>query len=200
MKNSLGILVSGKGTTSQAIIHYRYSGRWFPIAVVIADRECPAIAIARYAGIPYEIIKRRDFGVGKNFDCNAFTLQVIEVLKSCGVELVVMAGFMTVLSKEMFESNTYKDRVLNTHPSLLPAYPGAHAIQDALDDGAKVTGFTIHVATEKVDDHTRILVQGEVPIRKGDTYEILNARIQPPERRAYPPAIKDYCDEIGLEV
>ena len=156
--------------------------------------------IAKYAGIPYEIIKRRDFGVGEDFDQKAYTERLIHVLKSYGVELVVMAGFMTLLSKEMFEPGAYKDRVLNTHPSLLPLYLGAHAIQDALDAGATVTGFTIHVATAKVDDDAHTLARGEVKIFKNDTHETLKARIQRPERRAYPPAIKKYCDEIGLEV
>ena len=105
------------------------------------------------------------------------------------IDVVAMAGFMTVLSARLFE--VYGDRVLNTHPSLLPAFPGAHAVRDALAYGVKVTGCTVHVATEQVD-HGPILAQEAVEVLPGDDEGSLHERIKAVERRLYPATIEGF--------
>jgi phosphoribosylglycinamide formyltransferase 1 len=101
-----------------------------------------------------------------------------------------MAGFMTVLTEAMFD--TYGGRILNTHPSLLPAFPGAHAVADALAAGVAITGCTVHLATLQVD-HGPALAQEAVAIEPGDTVESLHERIKAVERRLYPAVIKEFC-------
>ena len=100
-----------------------------------------------------------------------------------------MAGFMTVLAPPMFD--VYAGRVLNTHPSLLPAFPGAHAVRDALAFGVKVTGCTVHLATERMDDGP-ILAQEAVPVLPGDTEASLHERIKAVERNLYPTVLKEF--------
>ncbi|MBI3573982.1 phosphoribosylglycinamide formyltransferase [Candidatus Kaiserbacteria bacterium] len=177
----LAVLVSGTGSNLEAIVRERV-----PIAVVVADRECRALDIARNAGIPAELVERADFG--KNFDRAGYTEKLVHTLKNHKVGLVAMAGFMTFLSKEMFE--TYGKRIVNTHPSLLPQFKGDHAVADALAAGAKETGCTIHIATEKLDDGT-IVAQEKVSIREGDTVETLHERIKEVEHKLYPKVLKD---------
>ncbi len=113
----------------------------------------------------------------------AFTEAVVDALSDHDVDLVAMAGFMTILEKPIFDA--FEGRVLNTHPSLLPAFRGAHAVEDALEAGVQVTGCTIHVAIPEVDAGP-ILAQEAVGIRDGDTAESLHERIKEVERRLYP--------------
>lgn len=178
---NIAVLVSGTGSILEAIIA---SG--VPIAVVIADRECLALSVAERAGIPTELLERGDYG--PQFDRLGFTEKVIATLKTHRVGLVAMAGFMTFLSKEMFEE--YGGRILNTHPSLLPKFKGEHAVEDALEAKEKETGCTIHIATEKLDDG-KILAQETVPIMPKDTVEALHERIKEKERVLYPKVLKD---------
>jgi phosphoribosylglycinamide formyltransferase-1 len=178
---ALGVLASGSGTLLDAIIEAQV-----PIAVVVVDRDCPAISIAQQAGVPVELVER---GPLKTLDRLAFTHRVIDALAAHGVDTVAMAGFMTVLDKPMFD--TFDGRVLNTHPALLPAFRGAHAVEDAIAYGVKVTGCTIHVATLEVDDGP-ILAQEPVRVAPGDTVETLHERIKQVERRLYPETIKEF--------
>ena len=104
------------------------------------------------------------------------------------VDTVAMAGFMTILGPAAF--GTFPDRILNTHPSLLPAFPGAHAVRDALAYGVKVTGCTVHLATEQVD-HGPILAQEAVPVLPDDDEAALHERIKAVERRLYPRIIEE---------
>jgi phosphoribosylglycinamide formyltransferase-1 len=114
---------------------------------------------------------------------------VVDALAAHDVDVVVMAGFMTILDKPIFDA--YDGRVLNTHPSLLPAFRGAHAVEDALATGVKVTGCTVHVATLEVDSGP-ILAQEAVPVLDGDTAEILHERIKEVEHRLYPETIRRF--------
>ena len=174
------MLASGTGTNLEAILT-----EGIPVTVVVVDRSCAATEIARAHGVPAMLVERASFG--REFDRLAYTNQVIDVLEAHDVDLVVMAGFGTIFDKPMFDA--YGGRILNTHPALLPAFPGWHAVRDALDAGVKVTGITVHVATLEVDAGP-ILAQEAVRVEPGDTEETLHERIKEVERRLYPATIK----------
>lgn len=182
LTSRLAVLASGQGTILAALL----AGGIEPI-VVVTDRSCPALTIAHGAGVPAELIERTDFGPG--FDRVAYTERVVAALVHHDAGTVAMAGFMTVLGAPMFAA--FPGRVLNTHPSLLPAFPGACAVADALAAGATVTGCTVHVATLEVD-HGPVLAQASVAIEPTDTVETLHERIKAVERRLYPAVIKEF--------
>jgi phosphoribosylglycinamide formyltransferase 1 len=177
----IGVLASGSGTNLEAILRAA-----LPVVVVVVDRPCRAQQIAEESGVAAELVERTSFGA--DFDRLAFTHRVVDVLQAHDVELVVMAGYMTVLDKPVFDA--YPGRILNTHPSLLPAFPGAHAVEEALAAGVKLTGCTVHVATLEVDAGP-ILAQAAVPVLEDDTVETLHERIKEVERRLYPETIKE---------
>ena len=175
----IGVLASGGGTNLRAILEAD-----LPVVVVVVDRPCGATAVADELGVPFELVERP-----RPFDRVEFTHKVVDALERRGVELVAMAGFMTILEKPMFDA--FAGRVLNTHPSLLPSFRGPHAVADALAAGVKVTGCTVHVATLEVDEGP-IVAQEAVPVRSGDTTEALHARIKAVEHRLYPQAIREF--------
>ena len=119
---------------------------------------------------------------------------MVAALEEAGIELVVMAGFGTVFDESMFAA--YRNRILNTHPALLPAFQGWHAVRAALAAGVKVTGCTVHVATLEVDAGP-ILAQEAVPVLPGDDEASLHERIKTVERRLYPATIRDDARSIG---
>jgi phosphoribosylglycinamide formyltransferase-1 len=176
----LGILASGTGTILAAILD---SG--LAVQAVIVDRPCPAAAVAGAAGVPVEIVGRESYGPG--FDRHAYTQRVIDALKRHQIDVVAMAGFGTILAPEIFF--VYPGRILNTHPALLPAFKGWHAVRDALAAGVKVSGCTVHIATEVVDDGP-VLAQEAVAVEVGDTEATLHERIKSVERRLYPHTIR----------
>jgi phosphoribosylglycinamide formyltransferase-1 len=153
--------------------------------VVIADRPCVALDNAVAAGLPTELVERTSFKA--DFDRDAYTSQLVDTLKRHDVELVAFAGFGTITSNELYD--VYADRVLNTHPALLPNFKGWHAVRDALAAGVDETGCTVHIATLEVDSGP-ILAQEAVAIVPGDTEESLHARIKEVERHLYPATIK----------
>lgn len=182
------MLASGSGTILEALL-----GARLPVVVVAADRPCRALEVAASAGVPGELVQRSGFGPG--FDRWAYTERLVARLRAHGVELVAMAGFGTVLERPMFES--WPGRVLNTHPALLPAFPGWHAVEEALAAGVRVTGCTVHVATPDVDAGP-ILAQEIVPVQPGDTVGSLHERIKVVERRLYPQTIAELMAADGL--
>ncbi|HEY9586099.1 MAG TPA: phosphoribosylglycinamide formyltransferase [Candidatus Paceibacterota bacterium] len=182
----LAVLVSGVGTLLEAMCKAK-----LPIALVISDRECRGLEIAREAHIPTELVKRTDFT--KSFDRVAFTLKTVDVLRKRKIDVIAMAGYMTVFSQEMFDA--YGGRVLNTHPSLLPAFKGATAVADALKYGAKLTGFTVHIATKDLDAGP-IIAQVSVPVEESDTAETLHERIKKEERLMYPKIIAEFINDL----
>jgi phosphoribosylglycinamide formyltransferase-1 len=177
----LAVLVSGSGTLLEAILD---DGA--PVAVVLADRPCRGLDIAAAAGVPTELVERTDFT--KGFDRVSYTDRVVKALQAHGVDLVALAGYMTILSPAMLDA--FPGRVLNTHPSLLPSFKGAHPVRDALAAGVKVTGCTVHIATAEVDAGP-ILAQEAVPVRSDDDVATLHERIKAVERRLYPATIKE---------
>ncbi len=173
------MLASGGGSNLGAILE-----AGLPVVAVVVDRPCGATAVAEAADVPVEVVARGP-------DRTEFTHRVVDALQAHGVELAVMAGFMTILEKPIFDA--FPNGVLNTHPSLLPAFRGAHAVADALAAGVKVTGCTIHVATREVDSGP-ILAQEAVPVVPGDTVETLHERIKEVEHRLYPETIRRYAE------
>jgi phosphoribosylaminoimidazolecarboxamide formyltransferase/IMP cyclohydrolase len=175
----LGVLASGSGTNLQAIID-----AGLPVAVVVTDRPgVAALDRAAAAGNSTVVVDRSRYLP----DRVSFTDAIIEALRGHDVELVAMAGFMTVLAEPMFAA--FPDKVINTHPSLLPSFRGAHAVADALAAGVRVTGCTIHIATVEVDDGP-ILAQEAVPVLDGDDEESLHERIKAVEHRLYPRVLR----------
>ena len=177
----LAVLASGSGTILDALLH-----DGVPVVLVLADRACPATEVAVRHGVPCEVVERTSFGA--DFDRDAYTTAVTTRLVDADVELVAMAGFGTILGRAIHDA--YPGRILNTHPSLLPAFPGWHAVEDALAYGVKVTGCTVHLATLEVDAGP-ILAQETVEVREGDTAESLHERIKVIERRLYGETLRD---------
>lgn len=180
----IGVLASGSGTILEAFLAADLA-----VVAVIADRDCRAVRIARDAGIPVEVVTRDSFG--PDFDRVAYTHRVIDALDRHEVELVAMAGFGTILEKPVHDA--YAGRIVNTHPALLPAFKGWHAVEDALAAGVKVTGCTVHYATLEVDDGP-ILAQEVVAVLPDDTVETLHERIKKVERRLYPEVLRGLAE------
>ena len=174
------MLASGSGTILRSMLDYD-----LPIAVVLADRPCGALGIAEEAGVSVELVERTNFGA--DFDRVAYTHEVLDALGRHQVDLIAMAGFGTILSKPIHDA--FPDRIVNTHPALLPAFKGWHAVEDALEAGVKVTGCTVHIARLEVDEGP-ILAQEAVPVLPGDTEETLHERIKMVERWLYPQTIQ----------
>ncbi len=179
------MLASGSGTILQALLDAD-----LPIVVVLVDRPCAATDRAAAAGVPAEVVLRDSFA--PDFDRVAYTHEIVDALVRHRVDLVAMAGFGTILEKPIHDA--FPDRIVNTHPALLPAFKGWHAVEDALAAGVKVTGCTVHVARLDVDDGP-ILAQESVPVRDDDSVESLHERIKDVERRLYPAVLRELIDK-----
>ncbi|MDO8846765.1 MAG: phosphoribosylglycinamide formyltransferase [Coriobacteriia bacterium] len=180
---ALGVLISGSGTNLQALIDAIASGALDArITVVISNKEAAyGLERARHAGIPAVHIDPAKHG-----DYRAYNHAIREALTAHGVELVVMAGYMRLLGNEVLRA--YPGAVVNLHPALLPAFPGASAIHDAFDWGVKITGVTVHFADEEFD-RGPIIAQEPVRIEDTDTAEMLEAKIHTVEHRLLTEAI-----------
>ena len=180
----IAVLASGSGTILGSLLDERIA-----VSLLVVDRPCRATEVASLAGVDSLLIERDDFTA--SFDRDAYTDRVVDALDEHGTDLVVMAGFGTVLGVALQER--YAGRVVNTHPSLLPSFPGWHAVRDALDYGVKVSGCTVHLVTLEVDAGP-ILAQEAVPVLPGDTVERLHERIKETERRLYPRTIRELIE------
>lgn len=178
----LAVLASGTGSLLASMIEQE-----LPIELVITDRPCRAFDIADEAGLGRMHLSR---SFGKGFDRVAYTDWVLRELRMYEIDLVAMAGFMTVFSPAMFAHDAYKLKILNTHPSLLPSFKGDHAVRDAIEAGVRVSGCTIHWATEELDAGP-ILAQEAVKVMPGDTVESLHERIKVVERELYPAILRE---------
>ncbi|NNK91172.1 MAG: phosphoribosylglycinamide formyltransferase [Acidimicrobiia bacterium] len=177
----MAVLASGSGTLLEAMLQAN-----LPIALVASDRKCRGLEIADAAGVTSVLVERTDWS--SSFDRDAYARDVLAVLNEHEIDLVAMAGFGTVLGASIFAA--MPGRIINTHPALLPAFPGWHAVRQALDYGVKITGCTIHVATPAVDDGP-ILAQEAVAVEPDDDEASLHERIKVVERRLYVETIKD---------
>jgi phosphoribosylglycinamide formyltransferase 1 len=179
----LGILISGRGSNFEAIANNIARRKLdAEIAIVISNRAlAPGLEIARQRGIPIRIIP------SQGMDREAYDKLLIDELRTHEVELVCLAGFMRLLSANFVRA--FPNRVLNIHPSLLPAFPGLDAQRQALEHGVKITGCTVHFVDEFLDSGP-ILVQAAVPVLDGDTVESLSARILAQEHVIYSQTIQ----------
>lgn len=179
----LGILISGRGSNFEAIADQVAAGA-IPaeIAVVISNRpEAPGLEAARRRGLAAVSIPSR------GLDREVYDRMVLDELRRREVDLVCLAGFMRLLSAGFIRA--FPNRILNIHPSLLPAFPGLDAQEQALEHGVKVTGCTVHFVDEYLDAGP-IILQRPVPVLDDDTVETLSARILAEEHRAYSDAIR----------
>ena len=185
----LGVLVSGTGTIFEAILE-----DGLPVTVALADRPCRGLEVAQRASVPAELVDRSEWGgFGGTFDRDGYTRAVTASLREHGVDLIAMAGFGTVLGQPIFDA--YRMRILNTHPSLLPKFPGWHAVAEALASGDAETGCTVHYAILATDEGP-VVAQRSVPVLEADTEDSLHERIKTVERRLYPEAIRMVVSEL----
>jgi len=183
MKKRIGVLISGRGSNFEALAASVDAGRipTAEIAIVLSNREdAPGLDRARARGIPARGI------ASKGLEREAFDRQIAAALQEKGVDLVCLAGYMRLLSPYFVRA--FPNRILNIHPSLLPAFPGLEAQRQALEYGVKFTGATVHFVDEQLDAGP-IIVQAVVPIEDGDTVETLSARILREEHRIYTEAV-----------
>ena len=186
----IGVLGSGKGSNCQSIIDAIAAGRLnAQIVCVLSDVEDAFILErARKYGIPAQFLSAAPFRTKLDGPAEA---AYVAALKEAGTDVVVLAGFMRIIKPGMLSA--YRSRLLNIHPSLLPAYPGLHAWQQALEGGARITGCTVHFVDAGTDTGP-IIVQRSVPVRDDDTPESLHARIQVEEHIAYPEALRLFAE------
>ncbi len=191
---SIAVLVSGNGTNLQAIIDNVNKG-YIPakITLVLSDeKKAFALERAKKAGIETVTLDKKDYKEREDFD-----REIIKHLKKRNVELVVLAGFMRLLSPYFVKE--YRNRIINIHPALLPSFKGPHGIKDAIDHGVKVTGVTVHFVDEYLDNGP-IILQKLVEIKEDDTEKTLLERMHKEEHRAYPEAIKLFVEgKIKIE-
>ncbi len=192
-KVGIGVLVSGSGSNLQSIIDHIENGTLDAEIRIAISNNPEAYALKRCIEhvIPSVVVDHREFGTREEFD-----LRIIEILKAAGVELVVMAGFMRILSHEFFQA--FPLRIMNIHPALLPSFPGTHVQQKAIEYGVKFSGCTVHFADEGVDSGP-IIIQSVVPVYDDDDVDTLSARILREEHKIYPQAIQ-YFAEGKIEV
>ncbi len=187
-KSILGVLVSGRGSNLQSIIDSIDSGQIAAeIGIVLSDNK-GALALERAdkAGIPTMFIDPGEF-----YDKKLYEQKLIDVLEESAVNLVILAGFMRLLSSHFIRY--YQNQIMNIHPSLLPSFPGLDAQQQALKAGVKVSGCTVHFVNEGIDTGP-IILQEAVPVKDNDTVDSLASRILEREHVIYPRAISLYCE------
>jgi phosphoribosylglycinamide formyltransferase-1 len=188
----LGILLSGRGSNFIAIAHNIAAGKLkAEIAIVISNRaDAPGIEAARQRGLNAVVI------ASKGLTREAHDAQLVTALRTANVDLVCLAGYMRLLSPEFVQA--FPQRIINVHPSLLPAFPGMDAQKQALEYGAKITGCTVHFVDEDLD-HGPIILQRAVPVLDTDDVDSLSARIREQEHIAYSEAIRMML-EGGCEI
>jgi phosphoribosylglycinamide formyltransferase-1 len=179
------VLASGYGTNLQALLDDPATRPW--IALVVSDRDS-AVALARAEahGVATAIVDP-----ARSADRRSFDAELLRVLREADAGFVVLAGYLRVLGPEVVRA--YEGRILNVHPSLLPAFPGASSVADALDWGVKVTGVTVHLVDEELD-HGPILAQEAIGIADDDDWDSLEARVHAVEHRLLPAALRAVVD------
>ena len=176
----IAVLISGRGSNLRALVEAKLPAR---IALVVSNRAGAAgLEIARDAGIETRVIPHGAFASREDFE-----RALVEALREKGVTLVCLAGFMRRLSPVFCDA--FPQAILNIHPSLLPAFPGLHAQQQAIDYGVRISGVTVHLGTPELDAGP-IVLQAAVPVAPDDTAETLGARILIEEHRLFPEAVR----------
>lgn len=185
---NIAVLCSGNGTNLQAIIDSVKSGYISAeIGLVVSDnKDAFALRRAGDAGIETLVLNAKDFKTREDFD-----KEVIKNLKRKKIELVVLAGFMRLVSPYFVKE--YRNRIMNIHPALLPSFKGTHSVRDALDYGVKTTGVTVHFVDERLD-HGPIILQKAVEVKDGDTVDSIWERIHREEHKLYPEGIRLFVE------
>jgi phosphoribosylglycinamide formyltransferase-1 len=187
-------MASGRGTNLQSILDAIAAGRLdAKIALVLSDREdAQALDRARAAGVPARHLNPKAFPTREAHDAAA-----ADLLRGAGVELVALAGYMRLITRALLDA--FPDRIINIHPSLLPAFTGLNAQRQALEYGVKLAGCTVHFVTEGVDSGA-IILQAAVPVRDDDTEAALAERILAEEHRLLPEALQLYAEgRVSIE-
>ena len=184
----LGVLISGRGSNLQSIIDAIRERRLDAIVGVVISNRADAAGLqrARDAGIPTLYLNHHDYDSREDYD-----RAIVAALRAHGVDLVCLAGFMRIFSPAMIDA--FPNRILNIHPSLLPAFPGLHAQRQAIEHGVRYSGATVHFVDRTLDGGP-IVVQAVVPVKEDDTEETLAARILAEEHCIYPEAIRVVLD------
>jgi phosphoribosylglycinamide formyltransferase 1 len=181
----LVILISGRGSNMQALLNASLPAR---IAAVISNRhDAAGLDIAARLGVPTRVVEHRQFASRDDFDT-----ALARVIDQFGPDYVLLAGFMRILGDAFV--NRYQGRLVNIHPSLLPAFPGVGTHARALEDGVRLHGCTVHFVTPRLD-HGPIIIQAAVPVLESDTEDSLAARVLVQEHRIFPQAVRWLCED-----
>ncbi|MEN6468895.1 MAG: phosphoribosylglycinamide formyltransferase [Smithella sp.] len=183
----LGVLISGSGSNLQSIIDNIEKGALPAQIKIVVSNNPQAYGLTRSKrhGIPCTVLNHQDYSSREEFD-----RELIRILKDAGVDLIVLAGFMRILTASFLRA--FDQKIINIHPALLPAFPGTHVQQKAIDYGVKFSGCTVHFVDEGIDTGP-IIIQSVVPVYPDDTAEALAARILKEEHKIYPQAIRYFA-------
>jgi len=187
-KGRIGVLLSGRGSNFKAILEKVKKGEInAAIVVVISDnKDAKGLEIAKGEGIEAIFVDLKKFDSREEYD-----REIVRILKEKNVDLVILAGYMKIVGGEFVSS--FKNRIMNIHPALLPSFPGLHAQRKAVKYGVRYSGCTVHFVDEKMD-HGPIILQAVVPVYQDDTEETLSERILREEHRIFPEAVKLFFD------
>ncbi len=196
LKTKIAVLVSGGGTNLQALIDAQKAGKLGngEITLVLASKpDVYSLERAKQNNIPSKVLARKDYA-----DISSYSAALVEALKEAETELVVLAGFLTIIDEQVY--NAFPNKILNVHPALIPSFCGKgfyglHVHEAALEKGVKVSGATVHIVTPECDAGP-IVLQKAVEVKDGDTPETLQRRImEEAEWKILPEAVKLFCDE-----
>jgi len=184
----LGVLISGSGSNLQSIIDHIEKGSLKAVIKIVISNKPDAFGITRAKkhGIPVAVLKNGNFENKEDYD-----LELVRILKDNNVDLVILAGFMRIMTPAFLKA--FPGKVMNIHPALLPSFPGTHGQKQAFDYGVKFSGCTVHFIDEGVDTGP-IIIQSVVPVLDDDTEETLAARILKEEHKIYPQAIRFFAE------
>jgi phosphoribosylglycinamide formyltransferase-1 len=184
----LGVLISGNGSNLQSIIDHIEKGSLKSVIKIVISNNPDAYGITRAKkhGIPFIVLKNGDLKNKEEFD-----LELIRILENKSVDLVILAGFMRIITPTLLKA--FPQKIMNIHPALLPSFPGIHGQNQALEYGVKISGCTVHFVDEGVDTGP-IILQSAVQVLDDDTEETLAARILKEEHRIYPQAIQLFAE------
>ncbi|MFG6448067.1 phosphoribosylglycinamide formyltransferase [Roseateles sp. BYS180W] len=191
------ILISGRGSNMEAIVHACRDQAWpAEVSAVVSNRpDAAGLTFAANHGIATAVVDHKAFGKGDAARA-AFDQELARVIDSYAPDVVVLAGFMRILTPEFVQR--YAGRLLNIHPSLLPSFPGLHTHERAIEAGCRVAGATVHLVTAELD-HGPIVAQAVVPVLDGDNAQALAQRVLGLEHRMYPSAVRwMVCGELAI--
>jgi phosphoribosylglycinamide formyltransferase-1 len=189
----LVVLASGRGSNFAAIADAINSGK-LPhaqiVGVISNKKEAPVVGLAQSRGIPCAVLESNAFRKEGRFDRSSYEKELLKILRSLNPDLICLAGYLLLLGPDIIQS--YPKQIINIHPSLLPLFKGLHAQRQAILDGAKETGCTVHFVTEGLDEGP-IILQKRISIFENDSEESLSSRLLPLEHETYIEALKKLC-------